>query len=242
MTNKADQVFSDHRHGTVSNTELVKLVSSRLAEVADPAKAGPMAAYMKTDMPFYGVSSPLRRPIAKEIRERFPPAGNDEYRGQVTALWELPHREEKYLALDIATARRRFITFENIDLYERLIRGGAWWDFVDEVAAHLVGRVVLIDRPRMRPILEAWINDPDMWIRRTAILCQTRHKNNTDTEMLFDFCRRRAHEKEFFIRKAIGWALREYAKVDPEAVRAFLDINHERLSGLSLREASKHLG
>jgi 3-methyladenine DNA glycosylase AlkD len=118
---------------------------------------------------------------------------------------------------------------------------GAWWDFVDDVASHLVGRVTLLERESVRPVLERWIDHPDMWLRRTAILSQLGHKDKTDWEMLADFCLRRAHEKEFFIRKAIGWALREYARIEPDVVRRFATENRERLSGLSFREATKHV-
>ena len=200
-----------------------------------------MAAYMKTDMPFYGVSSPARRPIARELKQTFPAGSDIEYRDNVRLLWELPHREEKYLAIDYALSFKKLITFEQIGLYREMVVEGAWWDFVDAIAADLVGRVVSNDRERMRPILEEWIDHDDMWLRRTSLLAQLRHKRDTDQAMLFDFCRRRAHEKEFFIRKAIGWALREYARVDPEAVRSFLRENEAHLSGLSRREAAKHL-
>lgn len=218
-----------------------RLATSELARLADPGRAPAMQAYMKTTMPFYGVSSPARRLVARRLRDECPPASAGEYRAQVEELWSLAHREEKYLAIDVAQAHRRFITFEQLDLYERMVREGGWWDFVDEIAAHLVGRVVLDDRERMGPVLERWIDDPDLWIRRTAILSQLLHKDRTDAEMLFDFCLRRAGEKEFFIRKAIGWALRQYARTDPEAVRQFVAAHSGSLSGLSVREATKHL-
>ncbi|MGH8927716.1 MAG: DNA alkylation repair protein, partial [Acidimicrobiia bacterium] len=160
---------------------------------------------------------------------------------KVLALWNLPHREEKYLAIGYACDFKSFVTFEQVDLYRQMIVEGAWWDLVDELASPIVGHVVLRDRERMRPILEDWIDNEDLWLRRTALICQHRHKHQTDQSMLFDFCARRAHEKEFFIRKAIGWALREYARTDPEAVRAFLIVQGHRLSGLSRREAAKHL-
>lgn len=200
-----------------------------------------MQAYMKTSMPFYGVSSPVRRLVARRLRDEFPPATTAEHRAQVEDLWALAHREEKYLAIDLAQSYLRFITFDQLGLYERMVREGAWWDFVDEIAAHLVGRVVLDDREQMRPILEQWIDDTDLWIRRTAILSQLLHKERTDAAMLFDFCLRRAGDKEFFIRKAIGWALRQYARTDPEAVREFVASHSDSLSGLSIREATKHL-
>ena len=93
----------------------------------------------------------------------------------------------------------------------------------------------------MAAVLEEWIDHTDVWLRRAALICQVRHKERTDAAMLFDFCRRRAHEKEFFIRKAIGWALRDYSQTDPDRVRDFLESEGDRLSGLSRREASKHL-
>lgn len=196
---------------------------------------------MKTSMPFYGVPKPLRTPIAREFQLRFPPRDATEYRVNVAGLWELDHREEKYLALGYAQEFKDFITIDQIDLYQRLISEGAWWDLVDEVAGHLVGRVVRADRERMRSVLEGWIDHSDMWLRRAAILSQLGHKDKTDWPMLSGFCLRRAHEKEFFIRKAIGWALREYARVEPERVREFAETNQNLLSGLSYREATKHL-
>jgi len=198
-----------------------------------------MAAYMKTDMPFYGVPAGPRRQIGRGLRSRFPPGSNQEYREQVALLWSLDHREEKYLAVGVAADHAAFIRFENLDLYEKLIREGAWWDFVDEIAAHLVGAVLAAERRLTTGVLEKWIDDEDMWIRRTAILSQLGRKEATDRDMLFRFAVRRAHEKEFFIRKAIGWALRDYARTDPDAVRRFLAANE--LSGLSKREAAKHL-
>ncbi len=217
------------------------LATTELARLAEPERVPAMQAYMKTTMPLYGVSSPARRQVARRLREECPPSSAAEYRAQVEDLWALAHREEKYLAIDVAQVHRRFITFEQLGLYERMIREGGWWDFVDEIAAHLVGRLVLDDRVRMRPVLERWIDDPDLWIRRTAILSQLLHKDRTDAAMLFDFCARRAGEKEFFIRKAIGWALRQYARTDPEAVREFVASHTDSLSGLSIREATKHL-
>jgi 3-methyladenine DNA glycosylase AlkD len=222
-------------------SDLVEYVQTALAARADPEKAPQMAAYLKTDMPFYGVQTPDRRQIGRHLTREFGPESAAEYRATVETLWELPHREEKYLAIDVALAHRRFITFEQLDLYRRIIVEGAWWDFVDAAASGLVGRVLLNERSTMRPVLEEWIDCDDMWLRRTAIISQLDHKDQTDVEMLFDFCRRRAFEKEFFIRKAIGWALRQFARTDPEAVTEFLLDHRDELSGLSFREAAKHL-
>lgn len=208
---------------------------------ADHSRAAAMAAYLKTNMAMFGATGPDRTRIARQLRDEMAPATVGEYRAQVTELWGQPWREARYLAIAVARAHPRFITLECLDLYESMVREGAWWDLVDEIAAHLVGRLALDHRQSMRPVLEAWIDDPDMWIRRTALLAQLTHKDRTDPGQLFDFSLRRAHETEFFIRKAIGWALRQYARTDPDAVRAFLTEHGQALSGLSRREAAKHL-
>ena len=217
------------------------MLQRRLAEEANPDYATAMAAYMKTDQPFYGLKSPVRRTVTREILGAFHVESGDEYESVITAIWELPHREEQYVAIDLAIMWSRFITLDRLPLYRRMIIEGAWWDLVDTIASKLVGRLAREHRSEMAPIMEEWIDDNHMWIRRTAILSQLGHRGETDEEMLFEFCRRRAHEKEFFIRKAIGWVLREYAKTEPDAVREFVDEMGDQLSGLSRREATKHL-
>jgi 3-methyladenine DNA glycosylase AlkD len=126
-------------------------------------------------------------------------------------------------------------------LYRRLIVEGAWWDFVDEVAVRLVGRVLRDHRRQLTATIRTWAADADMWIRRAAIISQVGHKDQTDPVLLFELCETCAHEREFFIRKAIGWALREYAKTAPDTVREFALAHRAELSGLSFREATKHL-
>ncbi|MCP4658915.1 MAG: DNA alkylation repair protein [bacterium] len=217
-------------------------MASALAALADPDRAREMAAYMKTEMPFYGVASGPRRELAREAKRRFPIAGQSAYKRAIGALWRRPHREEKYVAIALARLHGSFVGPESLPLYERLIREGAWWDFVDEIAQHLVGSALLKDPEAVWPTLDRWIDDPDPWIRRTALLCQNRHKERTDEERLFRYCRARAHEQEFFIRKAIGWALRQYSYTAPAAVRWFLETYRDELSSLSFREAARQLG
>ena len=221
--------------------DLVDLVATELSSRADAEKAVGMAAYMKTDMPFYGVQKKGRVEVLREIQKRVSIDDVAAYRSAVETLWEQPHREEKYLAIAIAKRHDEFLTFDNIDLYRRLIVEGAWWDFVDEVAIHCVGIVFLNERERTIATIEEWIDDEVMWLRRTSLIAPIKHKSATDYEMLFDHCLRRAAEKEFFIRKAIGWTLREYAKTEPDRVRDFLLQHRTVWSGLSFREASKHL-
>ncbi len=197
---------------------------------------------MKTEMPFYGVQTPARTPILRRLVEDFPPEDREEYEELVLGLWNLRHREEKYLAIGLAVNHRRFVLPESLPLYRRLIVEGAWWDLVDTVATELVRRLVVEYPAETWPVVDNWIDDDRMWLRRSAILCQIGAKESTDTDRLFGFCARRAFEKEFFIRKAIGWALREYARVDGGAVARFVTDHRGQLSGLSYREATKHIG
>lgn len=221
---------------------LQTFVSEGLAALANPADAGPMQAYLKTEMPFFGVKKPGRQPIRREAKKRFVPSSHDEWVAGIRALWALPHREEKYHALEWGKDhRRRHLSMASLPMIEALIREGAWWDLVDTTVSYFLSPLAKAEPESMRPVLEAWIDDEDLWIRRSAIIAHNGHKGATDEARLFDFCRRRAHEKEFFIRKAIGWALRDYSKTNPDAVLAFLQAESERLSGLSFREGAKQL-
>jgi 3-methyladenine DNA glycosylase AlkD len=226
--------------GTV--LEARRFASAALTAAADPSKAEGMQAYMKTDMPFYGVQKPAREGILRDLVRDFPPSEAASYEQLVLVLWDLPHREEKYLALGVARRFEEFVTPEALPLYRRLIVEGAWWDLVDEVATHLICDLVLGYPDEVWPTVDTWIDDDDMWLRRTAIICQVGAKERTDAVRLFGFCEKRSFEKEFFIRKAIGWALRQHARVDPEAVARFVISHRDGLSGLSYREATRHLG
>lgn len=219
-----------------------EFAQSALAASADTEKADGMQAYMKTEMPFYGVQKPHRTPILRKLVRDFVPGSRDEYEDLVLALWTLPHREEKYLAQGVATAHDQFIVPDSLPLYRRMIVEGAWWDLVDEVATHMIRPLVIGYPDEVWPEVDRWIDDDDMWLRRAAIICQVGAKERTDQARLFAFCESRMHEAEFFIRKAIGWALRDYARTDREAVADFVTTNRGSLSGLSFREATKHLG
>ncbi len=212
-----------------------------------------MAAYMYSsryrrlnghtgEMPFYGVPKSGREPIVRTLRSEFAPADREEYEALVDSLWALPHREERYVALGVARAFPRFIVPESLPLYRRLIVEGAWWDLVDDVATHLV-RELVIDRPAETwPIVDIWNHDADLWLRRSSIICQVGAKERTDVGRLFAYCAASLDDQEFFIRKAIGWALREHSKTDPVEVADFVRAHGPEMAGLTLREASKYIG
>jgi 3-methyladenine DNA glycosylase AlkD len=216
-------------------------VDERLRAVADADRAGAMAAYMKTDMAFHGVPKPLRGPILSELVRAFPARDRGAYEDGVRRLWALPHREEKYLAIGYARGFDTFVDAGSVPLYRDLIVEGAWWDLVDETAARLVGRALAKDRDSVTPVVWAWATHDDMWLRRSAIICQLGHRSDTDVDLLSHACVENLADTEFFIRKAIGWALRDYARSAPAWVRSFVESAGDRMSPLSRREAMKHL-
>jgi 3-methyladenine DNA glycosylase AlkD len=130
---------------------------------------------------------------------------------------------------------------ETLDLYRHLVVTGAWWDLVDEIAAHLVGGVLAGHRAEATEVVRAWATDDDLWLRRTAVLAQLRHRSDTDLDLLRFAIESNVDDTSFWLRKAIGWALRSYAATDPDWVRAEVTRLDDRLSGLSRREALKHL-
>jgi 3-methyladenine DNA glycosylase AlkD len=221
-------------------------VRATLRAAADPSKAAPMQAYMKSAMPYYGVPSPARRVISRAVRTRHPFDDRARWERAIRRLWdEAEHREERYVAIDL-TDRRPWQDAGTIPLYRHLIVTGAWWDFVDEVAIRRVGPILRADPIPVGATLRAWAVEEDLWLRRSAIIAQVGSKSATDTALLTEVIDANlgdhALERNFFIRKGIGWALREHAKTDPQWVRAFVDARTGRLSALSIKEATKHLG
>ncbi len=232
MTGQADEELVD---------AIVAHAQRRLNGLANAELAKEMAAYMKTEMPFYGVQSPNRQEILREIKKGHKITDSATHMAAISALWAGEHREEKYLAVRLARAYPKLITFAYLDLFLSMIREGSWWDFTDEIASHLVGKILAEHPEETWPLMDEWLEDDCMWIRRTALIAQLRFKEKTDVAWLLEACEARMHEKEFFIRKAIGWALRELSYSEPEVVREWTDANKENLSGLSYREARKRL-
>lgn len=222
-------------------SELTDAATTALVALADPDRAAQMAAYLKTEMPFHGVSRPEMKKIGTKLKRSFKPADRSEYEARVRELWALPHREEKYLAIEYARGFKTYQDACSLPLFEQLIREGAWWDLVDDVASNLVGTAWKRDRERVQIEMDRWIDDDDIWIRRSAVIGQLKHKGETDTERLLAYCRKGAPETVFWMRKAIGWALRQHSRTDPQLVRAFLAEMGDELSGLSRREASKYV-
>ncbi|MEC3974054.1 DNA alkylation repair protein [Amycolatopsis sp. H20-H5] len=223
---------------------LIFAVRSGLTRVADPGKAASMQAYMKSAMPFHGVPKPVRAKMLKPIFAAHPLPDRVTFSNAVQILWrEAEFREERYAAIDLTGLKEhtRHQDADLIPLYEEMIVTGAWWDHVDEVAIRRIGPILRAERERVTPIMTSWARDPDRWRRRTAVICQVGAKTGTDTGLLAHAIEVTFDDRDFFLRKGIGWALREHAKTDPEWVREFVAA-HPGLSALSRREALKHLG
>jgi len=229
-------------------SDLVAAVRTALASGGDPERAVHQQAYMKSTLPYWGFSSPDLRTLLRPILAEHRFTEHAEWELAARELWDgATHREEWYATIALLRHRhyRAWQDPDSLRIHEHLVRTGAWWDVVDEIAAHLVGGVLAAYRDEVTPTMRTWATDDHLWIRRTAILSQLRHKGDTDTALLVEALDANLegspHGSEFFIRKAIGWALREYARTDPDWVRDYVTSRNGHLSGLSRREALKHL-
>lgn len=217
-------------------------VRMALREAAEPAKAATMRAYMKSDMPFLGVQAVRRRAALRRVFAAHPIGTAPEWRRAVLDLWRAAeYREERYAAIELTGYHlyREFQTLYTVPMYEEMIVSGAWWDVVDELATHRIGGLLTAFPDSMRPLMLDWARDGDLWKRRTAILCQNRFKARTDTALLYACIDPSLSDNDFFARKAIGWALREYAKTNPAEVIRY--VRTKGISGLSRREALRNL-
>lgn len=229
---------------TDAGSALVAAVRQTLAEHADPTRAPQMQAYMKSALPYRGVGLPKVRALTRTVYDARPLRDRREWEAAVRALWDdAEYREEWYAAIAL-TGHRRYAGYQDpqaLPLYEHLIVAGAWWDVVDEIATRRVGPLLRDHPDQIAPVLRRWAGDADHWRRRTAILAQVGAKGATDTGLLTDCLAPSLGKRDFFLRKAIGWALREYARHDPDWVRAYVDAHRADLAPLSVREATKHL-
>ncbi|WP_458112067.1 DNA alkylation repair protein [Arthrobacter sp. R1-13] len=223
------------------NTELLAAIRLGLAERCDPARAAGAQAYMKSSIPSLGVRVPEVRRLTTAAAAAHPFVSLEQLRETVLELWRTAtFREEHYAAIDLTGLRLARHQPLMLPVYEEIIRTGASWDFVDGVSER-IGGLLQAHRPTMTALLRNWSRDTDFWIRRASITAQLKAKAQTDTGLLREVIKANLADTEFFIRKAIGWALREYAKTDPEWVRAFVAEHGEDLSPLSRREALKNL-
>lgn len=228
--------------------DLLGSVRSGIAALADPARATQMQAYMKSALPYRGVTSAPLRALLTGLYATHPLPDRETWEACVRELWDLASfREERYAAMALAS-HRLYRTHQDpaaMPLYRHLVVTGAWWDYVDSLASHNVAAILVSHPVELTSLMTAWSVEDDLWLRRTSILCQLHRKHRVDLDLLRSALEANLEGSrfgsEFFVRKAIGWALRQHARTDPDWVRAFVAEHEHRLSGLSRREALKHL-
>jgi 3-methyladenine DNA glycosylase AlkD len=215
-----------------------------LRQAGDPAKAPAMQAYMKSAMPYHGVPAPLLRQLCNAEFADATFAEASHWQTLVLALWRgARFREERYAALHLAghKAASAFQTPSAMKVYEELIVTGAWWDYVDDIASHRVGPILRDHPAPMRRKMLAWSKSANVWKRRTSIICQLGFKGDTDLDLLYACIGPSLGSKEFFLNKAIGWALRQYAWTDGSEIKRYVRTHRAALSALSIREALKNI-
>lgn len=223
---------------------LVEAVRAATAAAADPGRAAAQQAYMKSAMPYRGIAAPQLKRLLRPLLAEHPPASRADWEATVRELWDgAEFREERYAATALVRHRTAAGWCDGgaLPLARHLIVTGAWWDHVDELAVHLVGEALRADPAVVRPVLVAWASDDELWLRRTAVMCQVGAKGDVDLDLLRLAIDTNVDDRTFWLRKAIGWALRDLARAEPDWVRAEVARLGDRLSGLSRREALKHL-
>ncbi len=225
---------------TLADTVLERL-TAEYPTAADPERAAGQRAYMKDVAPFLGMTSPVRRSLSRTVLAGLPRPDEPDCAAVALRCWRQPEREYHYFAVDYLRRHVTHCSSGFLPVVRHLLTTVPWWDTVDLLAAHVVGGLVAADRD-LTAVMDAWVGDEDRWLVRTALLHQLRYKERTDADRLFAYCARQSDHGDFFVRKAVGWSLREYAKTDPDAVRAFVAEHRTRLAPLSLREALRTIG
>jgi len=222
------------------NHPYVTALTSLFTAHAHPENADAMAKYMRNQFIFLGIRAPEAQEMMRQfIKTHELPVDDAEIKTIIRTLWDLPEREYQYAVLSvISSAMRKKMPLEHIDLLEYLIAAKSWWDTVDPLATE-VGAYFMKFPQQISPYTQKWMNSGNMWLKRVAIIFQLKYKSQTDTKLLFSFIEKSVDDKSFFIRKAIGWALREYSKTDEQAVRNY--VQQQPMSPLSAREALKWL-
>lgn len=215
-------------------------IKQACSQNADSVNAAAMAAYMKNNFLFVGLKTEVRRKLQKEVWTQHKKEVQRNARDIALQLYAMPQREYHYCAIEILIKEldKKFIS-EDIELIEYLLTTHSWWDSVDTAAKYLLGGYLKQYPENTARVIKQFSGSENMWLNRSAIIFQLGYKKDTDVKLLFSLCEKHGASKEFFIQKAIGWALREYAKTDPVAIKDF--VKTAPLKPLSIRESLKNL-
>ena len=215
----------------------VEELLENLKAVAKPDDAVAMKAYMKNKFEFLGVKTPARRKLTKTFFKQQTDLVIDW--NFINEAWNYPYRELQYTALDYLEIRKKLLTPSDLPRLKKLAQTKSWWDtidFLDRLVGSIIARF-----PETKEIILSWSCDKDFWLRRLAIDHQLLRKEETDTELLEKILVNNLGQTEFFINKAIGWALRDYSKTNPDWVKDFIERYRVEMAALSIREGSKYL-
>ncbi len=240
-------MHTNHQRQVLSASDYAKLIQQTLEPLSSADNAEPMKQYMRNLWEFLGIKSPERRMALTEIIKQYHVPLQHDLPFVVRILWALPYREYQYTAIDIVEHCLRSKQYHIDDRIEQILEDllaecittKSWWDSVDGLA-DCTGAYFQRYPSRIRPATERWMNSGNMWLQRTAIIFQLKYKSATDEALLYEYILRVADSQEFFLQKAIGWALRQYARTNPDSVRTF--VSTHTLAPLSVREALKHIG
>ncbi len=216
-------------------SDLQKIKES-LQKLANPENQPKMEAYMKNQFAFLGIKAGPRKEFVRDYIKTNGAPTNLELLAE--KLYQEPYREYQYVAIDLLIRYMKKADKNVISVYEKLIQEKSWWDTVDFLSGTLIGHYFLKFPEQMETYNHKWVTSDNIWLVRTAILFQLKYKTQTNEAILFGNCDKWLHSKEFFIQKAIGWALREYAKTEPLKVKQY--VLRSNLAPLSRREALKH--
>ncbi|MCX6141151.1 MAG: DNA alkylation repair protein [Candidatus Kapabacteria bacterium] len=226
--------------GSIVVADPVVSLSRALTKLADPERAFAMSAYMRDQFAFLGVPTPERRKVCFEVVHA---SDLTMLFDEADALFRKKEREYHYCACDVlakVVGRRPSVVIDQaLKRCETLITTNSWWDTVDTLAPKVAGGILRGHAAEIQRWTKRWIESNDIWLQRSAIILQLHYKTDTDLSVLFDRILRRADSKEFFVQKGAGWALREHSKIDPKAIRAFINAN-PHLSALTKREGGKY--
>lgn len=222
----------------ISSKHYLKQLEKKFAENCNPEIAVQMEAYMRNQFRFLGIKAPIRKELLKPflLKSNRPPI--EKLNTIVTSLWESPYREFQFSAMELTSKYNRLLDPDYFTLFEYMITTKSWWDTVDFIASSLVGNLVKRYPDHGMKQINIWRKSENLWLVRTCIIFQLKYKTDVDERLLYSVIEENLEDPDFFIRKAIGWALRQYAKFNPESVLKF--VNSHDLSGLSRREALKH--
>lgn len=215
-----------------------KELNARLKSLANEDNAIAMKKYMKNHFEFYGVKSAERKAAVAAHRKENGMISTEELEAFAHYCWDNPYREIHYSCMEIIDREKQPV-IERLELYEWMILHRSWWDSVDFIAPSLMGRLFSQNPIIIKEHTERYVQSGALWLQRAALIFQLKYKKNTDLNLLFHYCKGLANEKDFFIRKAIGWSLRQAGKFYPKEVIDFVDATE--LSPLSIKEALKHL-